>query len=128
MVHAFLIIEQLQLDPYKVISTILHYHFKELWEHTDLKLDEFYELYKKSHALATSPFPLDNLTINTDSKTDPMTQEEVNNNATTNAHTVCLPEKSIIIGVFTRSAYFARIEEIKIDISLKKLLTTNRLE
>ena len=131
VVQAYLITEQLKLNPHKVISTIMHYNYKELFDHTDLDLDEFYSIYKSAHALPTFPFPLDNLAPDngTDIQIDLITQEAPNN-ATNDAHTVCLPAKQIIIGAFTRpgTAYFARIEEIKIDISLKKLLTSNTLE
>jgi len=59
-----------------------------------------------------------------------MTQDEVTVQAITNARTICLPAKLILLGAFTCPgiAYLARIEEIEIYLSLKKLLTTNTLE
>ena len=128
VVQAFLITEQVNLDPHKVISTILQFHFKELWDHTDLKLIEFYQLYKSAHALTTFPFPLDDLTTETHDDTTTMNAEDTD--TITFAHPSCNAAKIIISGAFTTpgTAYFSRVEEIKIDISLKKLLATNKLE
>ena len=46
VIQAFLISEQLKTDPHKTISTLLRLHFVELFEHTDLELNELYEKYK----------------------------------------------------------------------------------
>ena len=122
VVQAFLITGQKNLDPHKVVSTITHYYFKEMWDQLDLKLDEFYALYKKTHALATFPFPIDNLQPETEMEAN-MDPEENNEVATSIARIESIPAKDIVLGAFTRpgTSYFARIEEIKIDISLKNL-------
>ena len=129
VVQAFLITGQKNLDPHKVVSTITHYYFKEMWDQLDLKLDEFYTLYKKTHALATFPFPIDSLAPESEMEAN-MDNEENNEVATSIARIKSIPAKDIVLGAFTRPgiAYFARIEEIKIDISLKKLNTINKLE
>ena len=59
-----------------------------------------------------------------------MDPEENNEVATSIARIESIPAKDIVLGAFTRpgTSYFARIEEIKIDISLKKLNTINTLE
>ena len=44
VVQAFLITEQVKVDPHKAISIFLHYQLKELCDQTDLRLEEFYEL------------------------------------------------------------------------------------
>ena len=84
----------------------------------------------KTHSLATFPFPIDNLAPETEVEALGMDLEENNEVATSTARIGSIPSKNIILGAFTRPAvsYFARIAEIKIDISLKKLHTTNSLE
>ena len=83
VVQAFLITEQKKMDPHKVVSTITHYYFKEMWDQLDLKLDEFYKLYKTTHALATFPFPIDDLAPETETEAINMDLEENNEEATT---------------------------------------------
>ena len=131
VIQAHLITEQLNLDPHKVISTILHYDFNELFCHTDLDLPELQLKYKDTHNLLEFPFPLGNLTLNAmdltvDTPTHAGTPEQTN----IIVRNSCLPAKNLILGAFTRPgvAYFARIESIKIDVSLKKLTETNTLE
>ena len=142
--QAQLIADQSDLDPHQVMSTILHYHFVELFDYTDLTLDKLHEKYKDTHALPVFPFPIEgtNTTNPVPIDTEPDMQivgaDDPNPTVATDdgqqqaiaTRDACQPARLLILGVFTRpgTAYFDRAEAIKVDISLKKLLSTNTLE
>ena len=129
VVQAFLITEQAALDPHKVVSTMTHYYFKDMWDQLDLELEEFYKVYKTTHALETFPFPIDDLAPATEDEALDMDEENNREEASTTRLT-SIKAKTLIVGAFANPvlAYFTRIEEIKVDISLKKLHTSNTLE
>ena len=53
LVQAQLTADQSKMDPHKIISTICHYNYEELFDHTDLTNEELNLNYKKIHGLAT---------------------------------------------------------------------------
>ena len=142
--QAQLIADQSNLDPHKVISTILHYHFVELFDYTDLTLDRLHEKYKETHALPVFPFPINGTNTPNPVPTDagpvmlPIEDDTLNPTVATDDgqqqaianRDACQPSRLLILGALTRpgTAYFDRAEAIKVDISLKKLYTTNTLE
>ena len=142
--QAQLISDQSNLDPHKVISTILHYHFEELFDYTDITLEKLHEKYKVTHALPVFPFPIagpntpNPVPADAEPEMLPIEANNPNPNAATDDgqqqaianRDACNPSRLLILGVFTRpgTAYFDRADAIKVDISLKKLLTTNTLE
>ena len=136
VVKAQLISDQTGLDPHKVIATIINHYFDELFDYTDLTITKMNETYKKTHALPVFPFPtntpiaLDNLMDDNDGLDTPVTQPTIEALPATISKNQAQPALLLIRGIFTRpgTAYFAREEAIKIDISLKKLLNTNTLE
>ena len=136
VVKAQLISDQTGLDPHKVVSTVIHYYFDELIDYTDLTINKLNETYKKTHALPVFLFPtntpivLDNLMDDNDGLDTPVTQPTIEDLPATISKNQAQPALLLIRGIFTRpgTAYFAREEAIKIDISLKKLLNTNTLE
>ena len=132
VVKAQLLTKQSQIDPHKIISTIFHYYYDELFSVTDLTSIELNTIYKKIHGLDTFPIPQDNQIpiMEVDEGDEPQTQPDDAQQAAIQLRDACQPAKQIIIGAFTRptKAYFDRAEEIIIDASLKKLATTNTLE
>ena len=114
----------------------MHYYFIELLDHTDLTEEEFTKCYKDVHALATFPFPMRTHTPQADAEdmTDaPQAAQPQENDGQQEAIKLrddSLPSKALLLGTFSRpgKAYFDRMEAIEIDISLKKLHTTNTLE
>jgi len=132
VVTAQLLTRQSQYDPHKIISTIIHYYFEELFGVTDLTIEELIKIYKKIHGLTTFPIPQDNEIppMEVDGDIDPQDPPNDAQQAAIKLRDACQPAKQIILGAFTRtySAYFDRAEAILIDASLKKLATSNTLE
>ena len=59
VVQAQLITDKSMENPHKIVNTIIEYYYKEIFDHTDLDKDEFIEIYKNTHGLATFPLPPD---------------------------------------------------------------------
>ena len=131
VIQAHLITERLNLDPHKVVSTLLRYNFDKLFCYTYLDLTELQVKYKDTYNLPEFPSPLGNVTLNImDLTIDPLTQGGAPNQVNIIARNSCLLAKNLIIVASSRpgAAYFAQIESIKIDVSLKKLIATDNLE
>ena len=131
IVQAQLISDQSGLDPHKIVSTCLFYYFAELFEHTDLTIDELNEKYKSINALPVFPFTIETpTTIGAMEVEATVTEEDVGALTAMKNKDLCQPSLQLLRGVLMRpgAAYFAREEAIKIDISLKKLLKTDTLE
>ena len=132
MVQAQLITDQSNLDPHKIVSTCLFYYFTELFDHTDLTIDELNATYKKTHGLPVFPFAIETPAGATNGMVleDTVTEEDEGALTAMKNKDLCHPSLQLIRGALMRpgAAYFAREDAIKIDISLKKLLNTDTLE
>jgi len=134
--QAHLIAEQKSLNPHKVISTIFHNYYEEMFVHTDLTQQDFYNGYKKIHGLATFPIPLHAVPAQADEEQmadapeTPLIPQDIAQQAAIRQRDDAISSKALLLATFTRpgKAYFARLEEIEIDISLKKLHSTTTLE
>jgi len=136
-VQAQLVSEQQDIDAHKIISIITHYYYDELFDYTDLNSEEFYNNYNKVHALAIFPLPLQtNKVVDVEgSQMEDAPQHSQNQPLEDQQEAIkqrdlAQTSKALLLGTFTRpgKAYFARAEEIEIDLSLKKLHATTSLE
>ena len=138
VVQAQLITDKTMENPHKIVITIIEYYYEEIFDHTDLDKDEFIEIYKNTHGLATFPLPPDatpppdHSTQHMDTSHDEFVSHPDANarHAVLTLQTTCLPAKRLILSAFSRpiQAYFNRAEAIEVDLSLKKLHTASTLE
>ena len=105
-------------------------------DHTDLTQADFYNGYTKLHAITTfpiasrtNPAQADEGQMEDAPATQPIPQADAQQDAIRQRDDA-LPSKALLLATFTRpaKAYFDRVDAIEIDISLKKLHTTNTLE
>ena len=131
VVQANLIAEKKSLDPHKIISTIFHSNYEEMMDHTDLTQADFYNGYKKLHAITTFPIASRTNPAHADEEqmddapaTQPIPQADAQQDAIRQRDDA-VPSKALLLATFTRpaKAYFDRVDAIEIDISLKNLHT-----
>ena len=126
-IAAHLISEQKNLDVNQLVSIMIKHHFDELFEHTDLKLNEFVTIYKKVHELSVFPTQ-----TTTPIVAEPMNEEDDSMAADANPDIRHLAQSSkfLIFTVFTAPgrAYFTRATDIEIELTLKKFHTTDTEE
>ena len=129
-ITAHLISDQKNLDVHQIVSIMIKYHFTELFDHTDLKYDEFIMIYKKTHELQVFP-----IQTTTPIQAEPMAVDDgQDDSATTDADNALRPlaqsSKFIIFSVFTAPgrAYFTRATDIEIELTLKKFHSTDTQE
>ena len=82
-----------------------------------------------THLILCPPMPTQKLPVETNNPNPTVDTDNGQQQAIANRD-ACHPSRLLILGVFTRpgTAYFDRADAIKVDISLKKLFTTNTLE
>ena len=132
VVQAILVSEGKAVSPHLIVSTFMHHHQEEFLDQTTMELEEFNEKYKEVHALARYPLPINAPLIDEEEN---MTDETRPDDAARSRYAIQLQQDAqlcynavyatIVIPV---RSYAERCETIEIDISLKKLSTTAKLE
>ena len=124
-INAHLISEQSRSNIHDIISTIYNEHFEDMLGHTDLDLDEFNKHYKTAFNL--NVFPTNSTTLvmpgeDTDATTTPPISVQLQK--------ITESSKRLLYSTFTLPGilYFQRSTAIEIEISLKKLHTTDTIE
>ena len=133
IIQAKLISEKKTNDPHVIFGKIIHYHLHELIDKFDANELEICTIYKEVHALEEFPFPnplnpdADNMATDaSDTPPAPAVPQaqaiELRDLARTCLNTI------VAAIIRPHQMYFDRLEEIEIDISLKKLHFTSTNE
>ena len=132
IVQAILVSEGNAVSPHLIVSTFMHYHQEEFLAQTTMELAEFNEKYKEVHELTRYPLPINAplLDGDADMPDDPTQGEASNQNyAITLKQDAQLCYNAIHAAItIPVKSYCERMENIEIDISLKKLSSTADLE
>ena len=129
-VTALLITENKGQNAHQVISTLVHYYYEELLDHTDLTKDEFISIYKTTYSLLDFPIPNTTCTMPEENMLSPDQEENSAQQAAIRLRDSAQSSKLLLLSTFSRpgDAYFQRVEDIEVNLTLKKLHTTDTLE
>ena len=136
IIQGKLLVEKKDANAHLVLSTIMHYNSEDLLDSFDTNKTEFCNIYREHHALQefpipNAPTPTQDNTIMPDEAEPPEAPAEPPNQTQAIANRdlarTCL---DFIRSTFLRptALYFNRLEEIEIDLSLKKLHFTAETE
>ena len=136
IIQAKLLSEKKTNDPHVIFTQILHYYLEELLDPFDCNELELCTIYKAVHVL--EDIPISN-TPNPDAETNEMVEDTVpltqptgpsNQSQAIKLRDLSRSCLNTIVSAIIRphQMYFERLEEIEIDISLKKLHFTSTTE
>jgi len=132
IVQGYLITDSKDVSPHLIVSALMHYHHEKLLDQTTFELEDFNKTYREEHAIGRYPLPIN--------APEPPEEEEMAGQdapPTTDDQQYAIRLRddaqrcyNAVYSTLAKPAksYFEKLENIEIDISLKKLHTTATLE